>query len=80
MKITFSGKFAWHGVYVDEDGDETPFVTFADDVDGAVKYSHETLPPHAVIVALEREEIPEDKREIEVDNPALETAMKRSVN
>lgn len=82
MKFEFAGKYAWNGAFIDpeEDNEERPFVTFANDIAQAVKYAEETLPAGAIIVALEREVIPEDELSFEVDSPAIAELMKKQIN
>ncbi len=79
MKVVLNGH-AWHGIYIDSTGSEHEFVTFAENIDEAIKQSHSTLPTGVEIVSLDREVIPEDKRELDVDTAHLEEQLKRRIN
>lgn len=67
MKFEPNGKYEWHGVFLDEDGDDRAFVVFADDIKQAVADAN--MPGE--IVALARgHDVSEET--FEVDNPVLE--------
>jgi hypothetical protein len=79
MKVQFGGH-AWHGMYL-FDGETHECIIFAEDIHEAVKNAN-TLPEGAELIALEREEIPPEEREIDAPGlgEKLAAAAKRTLN